>query len=939
MKRTSLGFVVRRGSLASLLLLVACGNGSSSTDQAPPPLTPALSGAIYLGGSAIQANHDFVVRAVDGGGIEWTRADSTGNRYFHLHHDNWSTFVGRVEAVVEVPAPAGPQTVHLARDLDLAASLTADGLGSSGSARPFCWIGPVSTVASRYRTLHPGVSIAAAERLAAEHLGVLTPNSTATDGVAVHDPHTSFGDTHRSPFSWSQFVADAGTMPLDAALDAVVAELGGSVPPRNHRKPHPYPALGSLLRSSVGVGKGGRYPWSEEGGKKWLWNGVGEDAHYLGTSTLAGTLLAQLGWGQRSDPTADYVAALQQLDQDVLALQAAAVASSYEIAWRNTVQLVNPACTRILTVHNQFATYVMPGITAPQQAAQALRSYSTQSTGGMLQDFSTLSDALVGRTTPNGPLASIYAAHLMLDRCGIQSPRPDLLYLEMRTNRWLEQLQQVQDYYLGCLFLSMNLQMEYANLDPFTFPMVGGTGNSMAARINLVSLLAFGESLATPPTPGFFADVVAAQQLTPPPTIGHDDILIDCVAANGARPTLWSQQLLPGSSSMANNLNTVGGFVLGPWPAGSFRLPSAAEVQNLRIRAIASAGNVLDGLRKLGFQSVPNTAANQAAYVIAVDVPNNTDRYWLVDLVSGDFARNNNGDILYTSTNTNLAPCQVLLCRSAPSPAEDPGTAIHCATPSALLGQGPNSFAVSYPALDKWNQGTLPDQTVSTVVPATDPTAGFLMRSRIVWQFDPPTAPLRVLNGLDDVANPPVPPVLPTPFVQHLIPLLTPVPAPSTVTLVGQVYTGYQGAPGSVGNLRAAPMTLRVPLTTLQLQPGMPSSAVPSLSSVLAIPRGIVFANPSVSPYVDCYATAYFKDSAGWPAQVFDVTLPTSILSQPVSVTWSVTSPSGLARFATGRPNRLLLSPAQGAEAMTITVTVNYAGASVSDTATCYTNF
>jgi hypothetical protein len=72
---------------------------------------------------------------------------------------------------------------------------------------------------------------------------------------------------------------------------------------------------------------------------------------------------------------------------------------------------------------------------------------------------------------------------------------------------------------------------------------------------------------------------------------------------------------------------------------------------------------------------------------------------------------------------------------------------------------------------------------------------------------------------------------------------------------------------------------------------------------------------------------------------VFDVSLPTSILSNPVSVTWSVTSPSGLARFATGRPNRLLLSSAQGSEAMTITVNVNYAGVSVSDTATCYTNF
>ena len=932
------GSLVRHGIVASLLLVAACSNGSSSSEPAPEPLPPSLDGALYLGGGALKANRDFTVRAVDQGGIEWTRAESTGNRHFQLHHDGWGTFVGRVEAAVEVQAPWGLQIVHLARDLDLRPP-AADGVSA---ARPFCWLGPVSTIASRYRILHPGVVIGEAERMAAEHLGVVPPAATAADAQLDHDPHTSFGDSHRSSFSWSQFVADAGTMPLDAALDVVVAELGTSTPPRNHRKPHPYPALASLLRDGVGsgVGKGGGYPWSEKGGKKWLAEGIGEDAHYLGTSTLAGTLLAQLGWGQRSDPTAGYLAALEQLDDDVRALQSAAIASSYEIAWRNTVQSVNPACTRILAAHNLFATYVTPGVMAPRQAALVLRDYSQQSAGGMTQDFTTIRDALVGRATPNGPLASIYAAHLMLENCGLQNPIAGLLYLELRTNAWLEQLQQVQDYYLGCLFLSMNLQMEYANLDPFTFPMVGGTGNSMAARINLVSLLAYGNNLATPPTPGFFADVVAAQQLTPPPTIGHDDILVDSVAANGARPTFWVQTLLPGSSSMPNNLNTVGGFALGPWRTGSFRLPSTAEVLNLRDRAlVASGGDVLDGLRKLGFQNVPNVAANQAAYVIAVDAPTFLDRYWLVDLKSGDFAQNSYGDILYTSTQTNLPACSLLLCRSAPSLDEDPGTAIHCATPVALLGVGPESFAVSYPTLDAWNQTSPPDQVVSTVVPATDPTAGFLMRSRIVWQFDPPTAPFRVLNGLDDVANPPVPPALAAPFVQYLAPVVTPVPDPSTVTLVGQLYTGYQGQPGSIGNVRAAPMTLRVPLATLQQQPGMPPSIGPTLSSVLAIPRSFVFSNPSATPYVDCYATGYFKDSTGWPAQVFDLTRPTTIASAPVSVAWSVTSPSGLAQFSTVAPNRLVLNAAQGVEAMTITVTVTHAGVTVSDTATCYTNF
>ena len=41
----------------------------------------------------------------------------------------------------------------------------------------------------------------------------------------------------------------------------------------------------------------------------------------------------------------------------------------------------------------------------------------------MQNDFYTLSDMLVGRNTPNGPLVSILAANMMLEKYGIAIER------------------------------------------------------------------------------------------------------------------------------------------------------------------------------------------------------------------------------------------------------------------------------------------------------------------------------------------------------------------------------------------------------------------------------------------------------------------------------------------------------------------------------------
>ena len=90
-----------------------------------------------------------------------------------------------------------------------------------------------SARAERKAAIERSTLISAPAAAALSSACVKAASATSAEGTTPRDLHTSFGDSHRSPFSWSQFVADAGTMPIDAALDVVVAELGTATPPRN----------------------------------------------------------------------------------------------------------------------------------------------------------------------------------------------------------------------------------------------------------------------------------------------------------------------------------------------------------------------------------------------------------------------------------------------------------------------------------------------------------------------------------------------------------------------------------------------------------------------------------------------------------------------------------------------------------------------------------
>ena len=232
----------------------------------------------------------------------------------------------------------------------------------------------------------------------------------------------------------------------------------------------------------------------------------------------------------------------------------------------------------------------------------------------MREDFYTLSDMLVGRGAANGPLVSILAADMMLEKYGNQTPDANTLFLPMRTNEALDELRAKQDYFLGHLMLSMNLLMEWAHLDPYAFPYEGLVDgqNLQFQNLEIVRQMLTGEPNAFPvgSRPGYAADIVAAQQLVPPSSLGSDWILADLPGSGvPARTNYWYMNCwYTGTGYWSSANQAQANFQLGPWPKGSFRAAWVDEVLQLRERALrAVPGDVRGGLRKLGWAGVPST--------------------------------------------------------------------------------------------------------------------------------------------------------------------------------------------------------------------------------------------------------------------------------------------------------------------------------------------
>ncbi|MEY4784475.1 MAG: hypothetical protein RIR41_2410 [Pseudomonadota bacterium] len=920
--------------LLSCLGLPGCGGGGS--DAAPSP-TP-LFGSLHIGGRERLDFRGEPVRAIASDGTVVAETTLRGNGQFILDASLFAEFAGHVEIGLDVETAKGTQTVHLSRDLDMAQH--KDGL-------PLVWVGPVSTLASRYRRAHPGTSVLAAEELAKQLLGI----------PLDMDAHSGLGDSHRSPFSWSMLLAefgDSSTATLDEHIDDIVADMGtGAL--RNYRKPRPYAALHAALYGEGATGttagvaaKGGAGFWTKQ------LEELPNDLHYsLDAKTLApavGWLLQQAGILPSPPSNAELLQELEQIQETIAEMQAEAVSDKYQIAWQNSEATVGPACLRIDSYTQQLTTYLSGKAPSPALAALAMREYAAASTG-MQNDFYTLSDMLVGRNTPNGPLVSILAANMMLEKYGIEEPTKESLFLPLRTNEALDELRQKQDYYLGYLMLSMNLLMEWAHLDPFTFPLDSAIdANIQAQNLETVRQIQTGQPNAFPvgSRPGYGADIAAAMQLVPPATLGHDMIMADMTGTGvPVRPNYWYMNCWWVGRYWGNASNAQAAFQLGPWPAGSFRCAWVDEVLQLRQKALTAVpGDVRAGLRKLGWAGVPNTPSDFYVWSPLSDgtyVDGSGEHYdaWLVNMDDGSTKRQNNGADSYkddawalfvryapsgtsqlnTSTTNQFPPTY--------SYSDDIGTAVVCRDPQSLgLAAGPLAFPpdveATYPTSDnlRVSPGTQTIREIQRFGAAAEDA--YTMRSRLVWRPDYANGAqgFVVSNAGDD----------------STIPFLQLTNANPIGNLIGELYTGYQGAAASFGNRRANPVSVTIPVGFLAGQQATvlsaPPIAAPMLTSVMAVPSNHVFTDPAQTA-VRCYATGFYADSLGQPLLVKDH----SVSGGGATVAWSVTSPSGLASFSTLVPNLLLLDPAQGSEQLTIVVTVTVNGATKTDRQACWTKF
>jgi hypothetical protein len=915
--------------LLSCLGLPGCGGGGS--DAAPSP-TP-LFGSLHIGGRERLDFRGEPVRAIASDGTVVAETTLRGNGQFILDASLFAEFAGHVEIGLDVETAKGTQTVHLSRDLDMAQH--KDGL-------PLVWVGPVSTLASRYRRAHPGTSILAAEELAKQLLGI----------PLDMDAHSGLGDSHRSPFSWSMLLAefgDSSTATLDEHIDDIVSDMGtGAL--RNYRKPRPYAALHAALYGEGATGttaavaaKGGSGFWTKQ------LEELPNDLHYsLDAKTLApavGWLLQQAGILPSPPSNAELLQELEQIQETIAEMQAEAVSDTYQIAWQNSEATVGPACLRIDSYTQQLTTYLSGKASSPALAALALREYAAASTG-MQNDFYTLSDMLVGRNTPNGPLVSILAANMMLEKYGIEEPTKESLFLPLRTNEALDELRQKQDYYLGYLMLSMNLLMEWAHLDPFTFPLDSAIdANIQAQNLETLRQIQTGQPNAFPAgsRPGYGADIAAAMQLVPPATLGHDMIMADMTGSGvPVRPNYWYMNCWWVGRFWSYASAAQASFQLGPWPRGSFRCAWVDEVLQLRQKALTAVpGDVRAGLRKLGWAGVPNTPSDFYVWApvgTGTYLPGNStySDAWLVDMDSGNAdyrvlggSDKNDAWALFVrygpSGTSQLTSVTQPTYPSTYSYTDDAGTAVACRDPQALsLAAGPLAFPPdvegTYATSDnlRWSPGTQTIREIQRFGAATEDA--YSMRSRLVWRPDYQNGAqgFVVSNAGDD----------------STIPFLQLTNANPIGNLVGELYTGYQGAAASFGNRRASPVSITIPVAALTAAPGAPPVATPALTSVMAVPSNHVFTDPAQMA-VRCYATGFYADSLGQPLLVKDH----SVSGGGAAVAWSVTSPSGLASFSTLVPNLLLLDPAQGSEQLTIVVTVTVNGATKTDRQACWTKF
>lgn len=905
------------------LIVGACSNGGS--DSSALPQDEFLLGGFALPGEHLRTLAGIQVRAVDTHGtvVSTATAGPAGN--FALGRESWTGFVGRIEADTTWQTQGGATlALRLSRDIDTA------------NANPaYFLLGPISTLARRYRVSHPELDIEAAHAAASTHLGV--PTAGAEPGF---ETHTAFGESHRSPASWTRLLTAVGSSTLEQFFDTLAMEMNMGAPARSFRIPHPYPKLRGLLygkptpatataRSSI-TKDPPFFSWASEGKR------VVSDYRILAFDQLFGFAVEKSGLGGGAS-TVELAEAIAEIQNELTKLNLTLTQNQLSEAWGYTAgTIANPAVETIRTVNNQYLQYMAVD---PQNSAAAASLLQTRQSD-LMYAVASLRDMLGGGPpAPFGPIGLIYARSKSLERFGVEtSEEEDKAWnsMQFRDNQFLDDARVATDYYCGWMVLGANLLIEWSHLNASTFPVpLAGNANLLPAKANLVQGFIFGDATQ----PGINATLKKAQQLVPPAIIGSENVIVDCgwnnvgiVDPSGYDfdatrvpmadiGTMFHKhvqyQLVAGNCYAGPKSLSDGAF-----PYGSFRPATLAEYKRLRARAKAvNPGSPKHGLVALGFQVTVGADDLQFGYYHdrAGYLGGDGWHVYNFDQDKDDGGVSNGRDSVNVIAVRNTPGD-----RGASSPyvqffSEDAGTALvtgrfrepvvdarsnvagKVAVALSLRSRGSPTYL--YP-------GCLPaqDQVLLNITPYDTTVASFPIGDYVYWQTSDTTNVLPTnLPGSD----------LRSRIVWRSESLAT---TGSTITAnVSQGLTASAGTLGSmVSRLQSSPVVLDA-----TFDPAV-------YSSLLVTPNGLVYdlLDLQESPTVNCYATAYYvsQSTAGGTDPVGVVMRDWSRSSATTgTVQWSASSTSGLAYF-NPNSNRLHLSSAQGVETVTITATITPPG-------------
>jgi len=909
-------FIVFAGLFAG-----SCSNGGS--ESSTPAQDTFLHGGFALPGEQLRSLSGIEVRAVDTQGTVVATATTGPAGDFSLGRATWTDFVGRIEADAEWPRQgAAPLALRLSRDIDT----------TGGPPVSYLWLGPISTLASRYRASHPEVSIEASHAAAMAHLGI------PTDGKEPgFEPHTSFGESHRSPASWSRLLEEVGDLTLEQFIDALVLEMEAGDPPRSFRRPHPYPKLRGLLygtTSTVAAPAGSVlakeppfFSWAAECERF-----VG-DYRIMAFDQLFGFTVEKAGLGGGTS-TVELAEAIAEIQNELSALNLTLTQNQLSEAWGYTAgTIADPAVETIRTINNQYLVYMAVDPQNPAAAGALLQARQAE----LMYAVANLRDMLAGGPpAPFGPIGLIYARSKSLERFGLEtSEEEDKAWnsMQFRDNQFLDDARVATDYYCGWMVLGANLLVEWSHLNSSTFPVaLAGNANLLPAKASLVQGLLFGDATQ----PGINVTLRKAQQLVPPAIIGSENVIVDCGWNNvgvvdpndysfGATRvemadigTMFHKQVQY-KLVVSQCYDSPAVLADGAFPSNSFRPATLAEYKRLQARAKAvNPDSPKQGLVALGFHVVLGSDDLQFGYY-----------HELVGYLGGDgwhvynFDQDKDDGPVTSGTDS----VNIIAVRNTPGDrgssgyaghlVEDAGTALVTGriTSVAWDAQSNPTVTVSmskrrFDSPDYLYPGSIAvlDQVLLQVAPNDTAQAPFPVGDYLCWQTSDTTTVLPTNLAGSDLRS-------------RIIWRRESLPA-----------TGYTMTSNLSQGLAASAGTLGCMVNLVQSSPiALDATFDPAVySSLMVTPNGLSYDlfDFAQSPTVNCYATGYFvSQSTATAAEPTGVAMRdmTHSSASNGTVQWSASSPSGLAYFNPGS-NVLHLALAQGVETVTFTATITTPG-------------